>query len=680
MPEIKIKVRDKCAEGEGVIICNNSDYTVVWDLDEVWTPYDTKTMRVNLADGTYQDVVFTGDNADLPVLTASGWVSVGLYAGDIHTSRAARLLALSSVLTPGGSPAAPAEDVYAQIMAKLNELSIVSPEDIAQLRQLPDKGGLQMALTKINYVSGKTVITAENLNEIQDAVLDLERKGGVGMGITGATVGQIAKISAVDASGVPTAWEPVDMASGGTIQEVKLTAVVSAEQSLTIDNRAAEQTVNLTWDTPDAKTIPAFTNYYVEKNGISYPRAFDTNGYTQTWSSNGYHGNADAFVSGHKYFCAMEYEMDGDSTAKLSTWGDTVTPSGTDVISGSGWVYGVRVPASAIAAQFMISKTSSGTGTIKHLYCIDVTALLDAGTISSVAINDLVAMFGGLNIVPGENFAGETTSGTATLTIARGDSQQLVDSPASTSIIKGGDVLSVSAGTVTFVYVTTKITGSGTAEKKSWADKKWCAFGDSLTDPTINATTKYHAIIADKTGISVTVLGKGGTGYYKTKDNGTAYYQRMANCPADADVITIFGSVNDWNVIKNGSLTIGNPSDAMSAGTYSGYVNECIDVAISKAPYAQIALVTPMDYHGIPDDTLESIANALLAVAKYRKIKCLDLYHTSGFRVDDATYAQTYTTDYTTTAETYGHPSNVAHERLIAPAFLELLKTMMLHG
>ena len=132
MPEINIKVRDKCAEGEGVIICNNSDYTVVWDLDGEWTPYDTKTMRVNLADGSYQDVVFSGDSAPLPVLTASGWVSVGLYAGDIHTSRAARLLALSSVLTSGGSPASPAEDVYAQIMAKLNELSTVSPEDIAK--------------------------------------------------------------------------------------------------------------------------------------------------------------------------------------------------------------------------------------------------------------------------------------------------------------------------------------------------------------------------------------------------------------------------------------------------------------------------------------------------------------------------------------------------------------------
>lgn len=34
------------------------------------------------------------------------------------------------------------------------------------------------------------------------------------LGISSATVGQIAKISAVDDNGVPTAWEPVDMPSG----------------------------------------------------------------------------------------------------------------------------------------------------------------------------------------------------------------------------------------------------------------------------------------------------------------------------------------------------------------------------------------------------------------------------------------------------------------------------------
>lgn len=132
MPEIKIKIRDKRAGGTGTVICGNSDYTVVWDLDEEWTPYDTKTMRVNLADGTYQDVVFSGDTAALPVLSTPGWASVGLYAGDLHTSRAADLRVLPSVTTPGGAPADPAESVYDQIMAKLNELTTVSPEGIAQ--------------------------------------------------------------------------------------------------------------------------------------------------------------------------------------------------------------------------------------------------------------------------------------------------------------------------------------------------------------------------------------------------------------------------------------------------------------------------------------------------------------------------------------------------------------------
>lgn len=45
-------------------------------------------------------------------------------------------------------------------------------------------------------------------------------KDGAGMDITGAKIGQIAKITAVDASGVPTAWSPVDMPSGGGIHDV----------------------------------------------------------------------------------------------------------------------------------------------------------------------------------------------------------------------------------------------------------------------------------------------------------------------------------------------------------------------------------------------------------------------------------------------------------------------------
>lgn len=61
-------------------------------------------------------------------------------------------------------------------------------------------------------------------------------KDGAGMDVTGATVGQIAKISAVDASGVPTAWEPVDMAGGGGCETWEKIADValSADTSLYI--------------------------------------------------------------------------------------------------------------------------------------------------------------------------------------------------------------------------------------------------------------------------------------------------------------------------------------------------------------------------------------------------------------------------------------------------------------
>lgn len=42
------------------------------------------------------------------------------------------------------------------------------------------------------------------------------------LGITGASVGQIAKITAVDDAGKPTAWEPVDMPVGGSAEIVLL--------------------------------------------------------------------------------------------------------------------------------------------------------------------------------------------------------------------------------------------------------------------------------------------------------------------------------------------------------------------------------------------------------------------------------------------------------------------------
>lgn len=55
---------------------------------------------------------------------------------------------------------------------------------------------------------------AEAVRDIPSGSADLS------LGITGATVGQIAKIAAVDTDGKPTAWEPVDIAGGETWEKI----------------------------------------------------------------------------------------------------------------------------------------------------------------------------------------------------------------------------------------------------------------------------------------------------------------------------------------------------------------------------------------------------------------------------------------------------------------------------
>ena len=130
MPELNITVRNKRASGTGTIVCGNSDYRVIWDLDGEWDPFDTKTMRVQLPNGTHQDVVFTGNSAALPVQHAAGWISIGLFAGDIHTSRGTSFWVEDAITTMDGAPAAPLPDVYNQIMELIKGLGGADPEAI----------------------------------------------------------------------------------------------------------------------------------------------------------------------------------------------------------------------------------------------------------------------------------------------------------------------------------------------------------------------------------------------------------------------------------------------------------------------------------------------------------------------------------------------------------------------
>ena len=72
---------------------------------------------------------------------------------------------------------------------------------------------------------GKDGVTPEI---VEGELVEVPSAGGgsdLSLSITGATVGQIAKITAVDDSGKPTAWEAVDMPSGGGHWETVLDTV-----------------------------------------------------------------------------------------------------------------------------------------------------------------------------------------------------------------------------------------------------------------------------------------------------------------------------------------------------------------------------------------------------------------------------------------------------------------------
>lgn len=123
MPDINITVAHKVAVSDTQsIVCDNSDYTVHWTLDEDWSAYDTKTMRTIYMDGTFTDKVFSGAEVELPVCTVPGVVQIGLFAGDIRTSRVAILRALPSVRSAAGAPADPTPNVYDQLMERMAQM------------------------------------------------------------------------------------------------------------------------------------------------------------------------------------------------------------------------------------------------------------------------------------------------------------------------------------------------------------------------------------------------------------------------------------------------------------------------------------------------------------------------------------------------------------------------------
>ena len=129
MPDIHITVRERIAQADGdpEIVCGNSDYTAIFDFDAEWVAFPQKTMRTVWRDTetgrlVHVDALFTGSSATLPPVWRTCQVLIGVYAGDIRTTTAARVPCIGCITDTAPHHDDPDDALYRQLLAYLEQI------------------------------------------------------------------------------------------------------------------------------------------------------------------------------------------------------------------------------------------------------------------------------------------------------------------------------------------------------------------------------------------------------------------------------------------------------------------------------------------------------------------------------------------------------------------------------
>ena len=211
----------------------------------------------------------------------------------------------------------------------------------------------------------------------------------------------------------------------------------------------------------------------------------------------------------------------------------------------------------------------------------------------------------------------------------------------------------------------------------------WCAFGDSLTDKNTlknekSGTRNYVDFIQWSTGLNVTNLGKGGTGYMADNGYQQSFVDRMSQIPTNSNIITCFGSFNDASKAKEHIGTIGdNTKD-----TLYGCLNLFVTGVQNHCPDSIIGLITPTPwsvYNDVNGDSefAEQYVDAIINIAKKYGLPLLDLYHSSGLRPWDSAFKEKYFKDDTGDGIAEGvHPLQKTHRKYIAPQVENFIRSI----
>ena len=212
----------------------------------------------------------------------------------------------------------------------------------------------------------------------------------------------------------------------------------------------------------------------------------------------------------------------------------------------------------------------------------------------------------------------------------------------------------------------------------------WSAVGDSVTDKNTlkneeSGTRNYVDFIQWSTGLNVTNLGKGGTGYMADNDHQQSFVDRIPQIPTNSNIITCFGSFNDASKAKG---HIGTISDNTKDTLY-GCLNLFITGVQSRCPDAIIGLITPTPwstYNNVNGDSefADQYVEAIINIAKKYGLPVLDLYHTSGLRPWDSVFKEKYFRDDTGDGIAEGvHPLQETHRKYISPQIENFIKSIL---
>ena len=217
---LNITVRNKIATtiDPATAVNGNNDYTVVFDFDSEWDSLSSKTAMFvyGREEQKYKTVTFTGNSCVMPALYNTGYVLIGVFAGDIKTTTAAYVKCIpcirdnDSTLDTGSG---------GTIDTGTNDHSQLINRDLADQHPISAITGLEEALTPLvgttqtvtpsqvfaaiktgrdvalqhntNLIMGTFVFSAFNANEQQGIVVSNSILPELD-GLTGTLVGSVA--------------------------------------------------------------------------------------------------------------------------------------------------------------------------------------------------------------------------------------------------------------------------------------------------------------------------------------------------------------------------------------------------------------------------------------------------------------------------------------------------------